>query len=79
MVASSTLRNSLSFAYDSQRHKQEMSQVTLLVPNPLNYAPSDWTGFVCSGTVQGWSPFVLGSNEPYDVGGVIIQFSGPGK
>ena len=32
----STLGNSLSFAYDFQRHKQEMTQVKLVLQNKLN-------------------------------------------
>ena len=32
----SNLRNSVSFAYDFQRHKQEMTQVKLVLQNTAN-------------------------------------------
>lgn len=53
------LGHSSSFGYDFQRHKQEMSQVKLILQNKLNWAMSYWNYFVCSGNFQGWSPFFI--------------------
>ena len=63
----SALGNSLSFAYDFHRHKQEMTHVKLTLQNKLKLS-FVWVTklvFVCTETIQGWSLFFDCNSPPF--------------
>lgn len=60
----------VSFAYNFQRHKQEVTQVKLVVQSNLGSAQ-----LIRSGNVLGRSPFVLGPTRPCEVGTIITPLS----